>query len=647
MNWFKKCISKKDTIIYEIFPFLVLLVLFWDLALLSPTTDKSNLAWVVVCSIIINALFVSSIVTCILHKVHLFKVNKALKNPCLLIIFAVFIVCFITVLSSWLNLDGYIYYKFIRDLREWNFSWSHLMLAGHMSQGYTVFLMIGEFLFPNQSLGVRFVHCFMALITIYCFYLIVDGIVKKKDNLQIGLFTALFAFSPMLLGMIGDLNTDFPSLCFFVWMVCCGLRSNYIGQAICGGLLCYSKETGVLLYGFYIIGKAIYILFSHRKKGLRKCIRNVFNSEMILLALGGVFWISNYIFNMQHGWGWINQTSVSGASTDSTGIHYKLNSIAVYPSYILEKFRQLIYINFSWLLYGAILIAVMILIWKGSNILRKYVNLNGKTFMGVLFSFFAFVFYNFFYITYDSYRYLLPFAFFLSLGVIAALLVIFQHDQIRKIVTGSLLCLILVSNFYTIDPVSKAMFMTQGTGTGDILVPGTIYIDKQNNAMIGGKTRYGNVCINNGALYNFQCHYFSSCFNKTLRKIDYNDNTLIILPCEYRGAWGTDASVFGVNVAGYSEYYWDTKTHRLNIDCVDEVGMMQKDDRYRRFHHKNVRSLDEITEDTLRAFKKIYYIALPFQPDFDHKKFLAGRPAELTETIQYFGWKWDVYEIMQ
>ena len=47
----------------------------------------------------------------------------------------------------------------------------------------------------------------------------------------------------------------------------------------------------------------------------------------------------------------------------------------------------------------------------------------------------------------------------------------------------------------------------------------------------------------------------------------------------------------------------------------------------------------------MQKYKNIYYIALPFDPEFDHKKFLKGSRAEIKETVQYFGWKWDVYKI--
>ena len=140
MNLRKKCTVSKDTVIYETFPFQILLAFFWDLALLSPTTDKSRLAWVVIGTICINTVFVLSILYIVSHRKSLFQTKKSKNNPYIFLIMGTFVVCFTTILNSWLNLDGHIYYKCIRDLKEWNFSWNQLMLAGHMSQGYTIFL---------------------------------------------------------------------------------------------------------------------------------------------------------------------------------------------------------------------------------------------------------------------------------------------------------------------------------------------------------------------------------------------------------------------------------------------------------------------------------------------------------------------------
>lgn len=645
MNLCKKCAVSKDTIIYETFPFQLLLAFFWDLALLSPTTDKSSLVWVIIGTLFINAILIYSTVYITLHRKSLFQIRKMKKNPYVFLIMGVFVVCFTTILNSWLNLDGYLYYKCIRDLKEWNFSWNQLMLAGHMSQGYTIFLMIGEFLFPNRSIGVKAVHCVMALITIYCFYLIVETIVKKKDNLQVALFTAIFAFSPMFLGIIGELNTDFPTFCFFVWMICCGIRGDYIRQAGCGFLLCFSKETGCLLYGSYIIGETVFILFSERKEGLKKAIANAYNREIKLVVIGGLLWIGNYLFNMKNGGGWINNTSISGTDIGSAGTGYKHNSIAFYPSYMLQKFRQLLYMNFSWIMYGLILIAIFVIIWKGTKVLKIYVEGKEKYFLGILFSFFAFLVYNLFYITYNHYRYLIPFAFFISIGVIMALLILFRNSKIRKCITALLVCIVFASNFFTFDPIAKATFMKQGTGTGDILIPSTIYTDEYDNIMIAEKEGYSSVIINTSGMYNFQCHYMGNCFNKTLKQLKYDSDTLIVLPCEYRDAYGTTASLFGVNLTGYTDYYWDTKKNHLNLDCVEQIEQMEHNNRYQKLNYRIVYSISEISKKEMQKYKNIYYIALPFDPEFDHKKFLKGSRAEIKETVQYFGWKWDVYKI--
>ena len=113
----------------------------------------------------------------------------------------------------------------------------------------------------------------MALITIYCFYLILDTILNNKSKIDMAIYTAIFAFSPMFLGILGEINVDFPSMCFFVWMVCCGIRGRYISQSLCGLLLCYSKETGVLLYGFYVLGMVVFRIIVNRKHGFKKIVK--------------------------------------------------------------------------------------------------------------------------------------------------------------------------------------------------------------------------------------------------------------------------------------------------------------------------------------------------------------------------------------
>lgn len=639
MSLIEKIKRNRLNIYLELLPIELLLVLFWDLALISKYSDKSNLVAVIIGSVIINGIFIYNVISIIFfQKYRLNFINFFKEKKYLAIVFIIFIICFCTILGSWLNLDGFLYYRNLREMKSWDFtSIKSLMLAGHTSQGYTIFLMIGEFIMPDNVIGVRIVHCVMALITIYCFYGIIDSVIVDKDNIEKALYTSIFAFSPMMLSVIGEINTDFPLLCFLTWMVYCGIKKRYILQAFCGILLCFSKETGCILYGFYIIGIVLCRLFKKRN------IKKIFSPDICLITIGGILWIINYLTSDNKGWA--NSISKT-AETDTAAIAgYKLNSIAIYKEYILQKLKQMIYINFNWILYALILVFIFFAIYKGVKFVKKKIAIEGEVMIGIIISFISFLAYNAIYITYNHYRYLLPFSFFISFGAAISIAVIFNKSNIRKIISAIIVVIILASDFYTFDPIAKSLFMTQGTGVSDILIPSTISLDSNNNIVLNGKYDYHTTIINTSGMYNMECAYLSKCFDKTLEKINYDSDSLIIMPCEYRDSYGTAASIFGVNLAGINEYYWDTKTKQLNISCADKIDEMESDSRYQKLNMMIIDNMNELEDTTFEKYENIYYIALPFDKDFNHIEFMGNRKYDWVKSVQYISWKWKLYKI--
>lgn len=649
MNLIRKRTDKSISFLLEFIPIEVLFVLFWNIALISSYTDKSNLVLVIIGTILINGLFLYTVISIFLYKKFSFDIRKWIRdNFIFLAICGIYILCYLTVIDAWLNLDGYIYYQSIREMKNWKFaSFSQLMLAGHSSQGYSIFLLIGEFLMPDNVYGVRIIHCIMALITIYCFYQIVSAVLYHPDKSDKFLLTSLFAFSPMVMGMTAEINTDFPLLCFFTWMVCCGLKEKKILQTFCGLLLCFSKETGCLLYGFYIFGIILYRFIKYRKEPLKTMLPHIFSMDIWLLTAAGIIWMIHFVWlAVYHSAGW-GTTLAAGMNNTAAGTAgHKINSIGIYSYYIFNKVKQMLYVNFNWILFYIILVCLYLLITKGFKIFEKSVKPNAEIYLGVLFSLCGFVIYNMIYITYNHYRYLLPFAFFISFGAVISLVVVFNHKKIRKLVSAILVLILFVSNFYTFDPFSQIFFMKQGTGTGDMLITCTLSDDLESNVSMADNTEYQRATIN-GNVYNMQYAYLGKCFDKTLEKIDYTEDTLIIMPCEYRDdEYGMLATIFGINVTGIDEFYWDTQKKETNINCAADIRKMSSDKRYQKINMRMVHSIDEIPKKELNKYSKIYYIALPFDKSYDHIKFLGKKQYKVVGEIQYAGWKWNLYQIM-
>lgn len=635
--------NNKLHILLEIMPIQILFFIFWTLAIVSTYTDKSNVLAVVIGSLIVIGSFLYSIIYIFFFQKYSFDLKTFWnKNKYLFPIFLIFIICACTTWDSWLNLDGFQYYQEIRRIRNFDFIHiNNLMLCGHMSQGYSIFMLIGEFLTPGNVIGARIVQCIMGIITIYCFYSVADTVLVCSDGIDKALYTALFAFSPLLLCTISDLNLDFPLVCFFTWMICCGIKQKYILQSFCGILLCFSKETGCILYGFYLIGLFIYRTISvikSRKKMSVDILKKIFTLDLWIAMLGGILWIITFISSENKGW--MKNTEISA---EQIGIH--LNSIAIYPAYIIQRLRQIFYINFAWIFFYIILLFACFIIFRICKNFFEKINIKSEILFGIILSFLGFLAYSCLYVTWDHYRYLIPLAFFLFFGTMIAMECIHKNLRIKKLVLCFLAGILFCSNFYTFDPISEMFFWTENTGVGNILIYSGIGVDENKIVNVNkSDTRYTSATINNSSC-NFQVVHMYRCFNISLKQLCYDDNTLIILPCEYRNAFGTTATLFGINVKGYSEYYWDKRTEQLNINCADEIEKMKNDSRYCKFNYRVLNSLDELSQEEMGAYQHIYYMALPFQKDFDHAKFLESADSKYIDTVQYISWKWDIYQI--
>lgn len=620
------------------------MALFWDIALLSNFTDKSNVILIIAVTLAINLGLIYEIYRIFYIEKKYTSLHISLmsfvRNKCgFFIISIIFIIISLTALNSWLNLDGFIYYKYLRDLKGWELGrFDKLILAGHNSQAYTILLLIGELLTPNNVMGVRIIHYFIALASIYSMYELVTEIVKESDEWERILYTSVFAFSPMFIGLISEVNTDFPLLCFFTCMVCCGIKKKYILQAAFGLMLCFSKETGVLLYGCYALGIILYRCIKERKSSIRTFFKNVFSLDIWLYASGGILWLANYIISNSSGWLTNTKVTSDGQTVENAGYH--INSFGFFPEYIIVKFRQLIFVNSYWILYFLILVMLSITLFYGKKFFEKNIRIQGEILPGIILSFAAFLSYNFFYITYTGYRYLLPFAFFVSFGAIISVADLFVKKTARKIVLTVLVLIALASDFYTPDPFSKYFFQCQGTGTGDIIIPETTNVDSNYNIQLNTKYSYGITTINTAGMYNLQYAYLGICFDKTLKDIDYDENTLIIIPQQYRDAYGTMASIFGISVAGIDELYWDTELNQTNINCGDLIEKMSDDKRYKLINLKALVNMSDL--DDYDKYNRIYYIELPFMKDFDHNGFLGDHKITDSHKTQYLCWKWKV-----
>ncbi len=265
-----------------------------------------------------------------------------------------FTVINLNILYSGYTTDSYSYYSSAKELLgSWNFTLgnlSALQMAGHLTIGYTIFADIGLLIIGNP--GIKFIHLIMAAITIFCFYKIVLFIHQDKTKIIKIATTMIFSFSPLFLGILHGINSDFPMVCFFTWMVYCDCYNKKILKIFCSFLLCFSKEVGTIVLVMYLFGDFLYYLIKTKDSGLKK-IWLYFTSFKWFNGIGILFFIFLLMFGGS-GWGENAKNSLSTVVSNNTE-----NKLLVNIDFIFYKLKEIFILNFSWLI---ILLGVCVII---------------------------------------------------------------------------------------------------------------------------------------------------------------------------------------------------------------------------------------------------------------------------------------------
>ena len=152
---------------------------------------------------------------------------------------------------------------YVRKIVQFNsqflFSFSNIkdLVTSHLQLGVDFIYSIFYSLFLQNGNYVLFGNIILGGIAIFHFGKIVNHFYPAIENIELGLIILLLVFSPFFLGMIGGISLDYAMMCFYICYVDSVFRNKRVDQIFWGGLLCFSKEPGVLL-GAGLIGMLLF-----------------------------------------------------------------------------------------------------------------------------------------------------------------------------------------------------------------------------------------------------------------------------------------------------------------------------------------------------------------------------------------------------
>ena len=434
-------------------------------------------------------------------------------------------VCFFSIdtLNAIPMWDGTDYMQTILEACRWEFSLgtiSNLDLCFHKAGGYALFSVLGAWLFTDATFGVHFIQLIMVLITVAAFWKILDSIFPKMDEVEKVLFTAVFAFSPALLGMMPNINVDFAMLLYITWMLCCYYNEWKILELLSAMLLCFTKESAIFIYAGFAVGIYFVHFIKHRDKFFRRIVACMKPNEYIRLVFPAFTWLATFLLSSNNS----TQQGAWGASTDSymkwngkiDNLSSAINSFGYSSDYILNQTGHIFMMNFLWLLLIVILFAGIYCIMSKTRRVQAFQKLKVEYWCPWLISLLFFCLIMFFYVTHNHYRYAIASFTIIVLCFSLLLYSLIQNKVWRKIIVSFIAVLFLLQTFFSIDPLTNMMGRKINTGESIVI--------NYDIGMAGGGM------LSDYILYNRQGSDWGRLIEKAMMAIDCDETTLILIP---------------------------------------------------------------------------------------------------------------------
>lgn len=603
----------------QLFLCVLVLTVFWDSALLSQYTEKGNKIIIALGTIFINSAVILLYIKLFGNfKLYLRKIIRWMRKEWpMLIIVALFTAGAIISIDSWLSAGAYDYFCSINYAARWNMtSLSILRVCGHDSQSFSFFLLIGQFIFGKGVWSARLMLILMADVTIICFNLFLKKFMPAISVLLRILFVSMFAFSPLLYGMIEETVPDYCTLFFFVWMMTAMIYNQKILEGVFAILLCFSKETGVVLYLTYLAGIVLFKLCHCKKKNIiSKISYAIINREVIVNCVAG--WLYIVIFLLRETTVWTGGTeTVASSLTERT-----YNTIRFDFWYIVYKCRQMLTPNFLWIYIGAIGVTFILCIvrWvvhKKRKQSAKLKYINSQEFWCMITACVGYLMLSFLYITWTNYRYTISSLFFICV-FFDIVIVWLMNEKNRKWIFGGvsvLLVLTIASNYVTLDRVFGPRY-TYDIGKDRLLNNLYFYSGENNNMLVDELVgKFGSV----SPVYNREYVYIGKTIEKALQQIEYDDDTLVLLP-NIMGEYVTYTSYYGRRKEegnGPHTLYWNQKEGILTVNS----GYVSYEDNpeYEKYTTGIIYSNEQLEEFRYtKAYKRVFVMELPFGKNRD------------------------------
>ena len=567
-------LERKNRIFFQLAIVLGVLGLFVSISVLTAASRSVSSGW----SIILLALFLdlTAIACCfsnlIKHSAKTrYRISIFIRNN--LLIFVLCVVFVILAAFQFTNIPrgdaNYYYGRIMHGTEQYANTFqsfiNSFILSHHVAHGMSLFLAMGEMLFPRQVVGIYGVSLIITVISFLCLYGILGHLFKKTSNITKAIGTAVLMFYPYVLGLFTYINPDYFVCIFTVITVYCYLKKFNILFIFFGVVLVLTKEPGVVIYSAFIGAVALAEFFKRKEENIFERAKKSFLSVEFLAnilppVIFLVFFMTSREITMTNTYLISSEISLE---THTTDIYARLTwdndgmwCFGFNPRYILEWLIIFFVTNSIWLTSIVCVSGLAVYIYKlqKKRRIRILSAENVSVFIGIISFMAVYTIFTCLYLVEYCPRYVTVGSFCLAVFAFASVHVLFQKKIVRNIVLGMLALLFFVQTYINVDPYmhSRSYFFY----TGKRFIYGAIY--KEVPTGRAGDSRN----------YNYEYCFYESLLRKILRQIDPDEDTIIVQAI---------ATHPEINLCGLeTSIYWNTRTKKRTYDYKDPDSIYLK-----------------------------------------------------------------------
>jgi hypothetical protein len=428
------------------------------------------------------------------------------------LLFAAIVTSHFDVVPFW---DAKAYLYCVEEAVQKPFDILSFRCGGHPSIVYALLLGLTQYVSPWNPPLMYATNLVLGIASIAAFHGLLRRLFRDRSAIEYALVTALYALAPLFVAHAIFLNVDYGATAFFVLFLYFLFAARFWLAAASAVALIFSKETGGAAFAVTMTAYAVAFAPAARPRTERiAALRS--HAPLLAVPLALLTYLVGFHVFRRDQRGWINSYAPVGV------IHDRLDAILntnLADGGIRSFLVDIFVLNYQWL-YTGVIVCVLCAALVGVERRRGEPIGSYRQHVFLSITLVALVYVVTRYRPTNAARYVLLTSPILILAFYQALLSLLAGRVVRLFYLSGCVALVFLSNFRTLDFVSRSIFGTFGFGSHALLdmpsLTGGLKLDTlvynlefvQLQYLFGDmvrdvRPRPGSVLLMGNAIYNF------------------------------------------------------------------------------------------------------------------------------------------------